>query len=212
LRLRKGYYRDAHGRPTLKDWGRNRLYMSPAGFDGADNLVGIGAPYNSPPYWCRNASTGELSKLCSQLSYNRANRLTSVDIHLETAAVPGAQRTMFQHDAHGNINAIKHGCSENDTFWSCEGAELDYIHDDFGQLVLWKSSNGGGDTSAAFDAAGNLTFFQDAVMRSEGVSVHQRRTYDGLGRLLALESMRGRATEALLFGFDYDGIASPPLG
>src|SRR5690606_37189895 len=61
-------------------------------------------------------------------------------------------------------------------------------------------------------AAGNLTFFQDAVMRSEGVGVHQRRTYDGLGRLLTLESMRGLVAEALLFGFDYDGIASPPLG
>ena len=69
----KRYAADAHRRPTFEGWGDATAagrFSATKGFDRADNLVGVGLPFNAPPAWCGGVTNDTpSSKLCSWLGY-----------------------------------------------------------------------------------------------------------------------------------------------
>ncbi|WP_434390255.1 RHS repeat-associated core domain-containing protein [Melittangium boletus] len=185
------YAADAHRRPTWKQTGEGAgSYTSVKSFDGADNLTGVGVPFNAAPAWCGGVKTGQgpledgtpLSQLCASLAYDRANRLVRVDEFPESGQ---SQRTLFSHDVQGNVSGVKVGCATTDTFETCTQPAATYIHDDFGRVVEVSLPHAAGPVRYAYDARGNQVVKETEAMRQAREYV--TTTYDMLSRPLVAQ-------------------------
>src|ERR1700687_5749777 len=122
-RRERHFHPDGRGRPTwegeglnISGWGH---YETKRLFDGADNMTGIGLPYNSALAFCGGADAqGQpLNALCAALSYDRANRLTGLD---EFPSFTGsATRTCLGYDAQGNVKSVVSGCAASGPRGDC---------------------------------------------------------------------------------------------
>ncbi|WP_155893869.1 RHS repeat-associated core domain-containing protein [Cystobacter fuscus] len=208
------YAADAHRRPTWSKVGEGAgSYTAAKSFDGADNLTGVGQAFNNPPAWCGGVKTGQgpladgtpLSQLCSSLAYDRANRLVQVD---EYPADGVSQRTLFAHDAQGNVSGVKVGCALTETFANCAQPATTYTHDDFGRVVEVSLPHADGPVRYAYDARGNQVVKETAAMRQAGEYVAS--SYDMLSRLLSSQRVYTGGSEALyLLAYDSAGDALP---
>jgi RHS repeat-associated protein len=193
VRRVRQYAVDAHKRPTFEQWGdvTGSQYTATRGFDGADNLSRIGLPYNNPPAWC--LSSGLPSTACSQLTYDRANRLAIVD---EYPTPSSGIRTCIDHDAQGNVAKVSPGCQTSQAcaglgggLSSCTLAASLYQYDDFGNLIQatlpWmdNGAGGAGKVQYGYDAQGNLLTKQTPAMGPNREWLAY--TYDMLGRVLS---------------------------
>ncbi|WPB73038.1 RHS repeat-associated core domain-containing protein [Archangium violaceum] len=204
------YAVDAHRRPTWNKQGEGAgSFHSVRSFDGADNLTGVGLPFNEPPAWCGGVKAGmgaledgtPLSQLCSSMAYDRANRLVRVD-EFPTDGV--AQRTLFNYDAQGNVSGVKMGCNDTNTFDSCGQPAATYTYDDFGHVVEMSLPHAVGPVRYAYDARGNMVLKETEAMRQalEYVSY----TYDMLSRQESAVHVSGTLQETLYrFGYDSQG-------
>ncbi|WNG48195.1 RHS repeat-associated core domain-containing protein [Archangium minus] len=203
---------DAHHRPTWQKWGEGAgSYTAASSFDGSDNSTGVGLPFNAPPAWCNvNPSTGSpQSELCSALTYDRADRLTSITEY--PTANPGqGSMTLFEYDAQGNIAGVKSGCPVGATYAACTQPAATYAHDDFNRVVEASLPHAEGPTRYAYDAQDNTVVRETEAMRQAQEFVSM--TYDQLSRRLYVHRMHSAGSE-LLYRFFYDGQgAAPPAG
>jgi RHS repeat-associated protein len=201
------YAADAHQRPTWQQRGTGTgSFTQTRLFDGADNAVGIGNAYNSPPSWCGGASAlGQpLSSLCNSLYYDRANRLAGVDEYLSAGNV---SRTCLSHDAQGNISEVRTGCPANATPGDCSACAqpaATYRHDDFGNLVAVSLPTAQGPTRMAYNAKGQVRFKQTAQQFANSSWVSY--AYDTLGRMKEAVATSESGSETLFrMGYDLDG-------
>ncbi|HZH15385.1 MAG TPA: RHS repeat-associated core domain-containing protein [Archangium sp.] len=203
------YAADAHRRPTWQKTGEGTGgFTSTKSFDGADNLTGVGLPFNSPPAWCGgvNADGTPQSALCSSLSYDRANRLVRMD---EYPANGVAQRTLFDYDKQGNVSGVKVGCASTDTFSGCTQPAATYKHDDFGRLVEAAPPHADGPVRYAYDVQGNLAVKETQAMRQ--ASEYVSYIYDMLSRLVSAQRVYTTGTETL-YQYGYDAAGTYPAG
>ncbi len=211
------YAADAHRRPTWQKWGEGvGSFSSAKSFDGADNLTGLGLPFNDPPAWCGGVRRGvspeldgtPLSQLCSSMAYDRANRLVQVD---EYPAEGVAQRTLFQYDAQGNVSGVKTGCGATDSFDTCVQPAATYTYDDFGKVVEVSLPHADGPVRYAYDALGNVVVKETEAMRQAGE--YLAFTYDMLSRLKTAERRYSRPSTGIdvlyRLVYDADGGAIP---
>ncbi|MCY1078986.1 RHS repeat-associated core domain-containing protein [Archangium lansingense] len=207
------YAADAHRRPTWQKQGEGTgSFHSARSFDGADNLTGVGHPFNEPPAWCGGVKAGmgpqedgtPLSQLCSSMAYDRANRLVQVD---EFPADGVAQRTLFKYDAQGNVSGVKTGCLETDTFDTCGQPAATYTYDDFGQVVEVSLPHADGPVRYAYDARGNRVLKETEAMRQANEYVSY--TYDMLSRQETAVRVSPTQQETL-YRFGYDSQGSYP--
>ncbi|WP_338873656.1 RHS repeat-associated core domain-containing protein [Myxococcus stipitatus] len=192
-------------------------FFKPRLFDGAERLVGIGAPYLIPPSLCNGlAQDGRpVSPLCSALSYDRANRLTGLEQYPEIGTRTGGARSCFSYDVQGNVHTVRSGCpTASGAVGDCSACTQPlsaYRHDDFGNLIdvtlPWLS--GSGRTRFSYDATGQVRAKQTPQM--ELGAEHLAYAYDALGRLLSTARIVGGVTPAteLLFTLGYDQSATP---
>jgi RHS repeat-associated protein len=183
------YSNDAQRRPTWRRTGDTAgQYVATSFFDRADNLAGVGLPFNNPPAFCGGPSSGNVdvpaSTLCAQLTYDTAERLSSFTEYPDG----GAQRTCFGHDGHGNVTRVTPGCTSScNSDGTCSGGtSMLYAWDDFGNLI--SSQLGPSATLATYqhDARGNVQDEQNGAQRTAGDWLV--RAYDGLGRPTSLSS------------------------
>ncbi|MCY1078983.1 RHS repeat-associated core domain-containing protein [Archangium lansingense] len=198
------YAADAHRRPTWQKTGEGAgSFTSTKSFDGANNLTGVGLPFNNPPAWCGgvNADGTPQSPLCSSLAHDRANRLVRMDEHPADGV---AQRTLFEYDKQGNVSGVKVGCSSTDTFSTCGQPAATYKYDDFGRLVEAALPHADGPVRYAYDARGNVELKETEAMRQAHEYVSY--SYDMLSRLLSSQRVYEAGTETLLrYGYDSQG-------
>jgi len=211
LRSERSLDEDAEGRPTWARTGTGSSFTSTKAFDGADNETELGLAFNGAPAFCRTG--GAPSYLCAWLRYDRANRLTELDVYPEAAAGPGI-RTCFDHDKHGNVKSISPGCATDagpacnfeggDS--GCSVAPNAYVHDDFGNVVeatLANTDNGSGTGFGtwhyAYDAFGNVTTEVSPAGRIYS------RTYDMLGRPVSFGQF---LWESFTLGYDSNAVPS----
>jgi len=194
-RVRK-YAVDAHRRPTFEQWGDGSgAFSATRGFDGSDNLSRIGLPANVAPSWCIDPGNGQPSTKCSQMTYDRANRLAIVDEYPTSSSNPGI-RTCIDHDAHGNVAKVSPGCQTaqpcaglDGGVSSCTTAASGYKYDDFGNLIQatlpWLDDGTGavGTINYEYDARGNLLTKQTPAMGPNREWLAY--TYDMLARNLS---------------------------
>lgn len=208
---------DGNQRLTWARSGTDAGFVGKLAYDGASNVVGIGAAFNLPPDFCRT-SGGALSQLCSQLEYDRAERLTRFNEY-PTGSGTG-NSTCFDYDKQGNIIRVSSGCttaqscSSNSpgTLSTCSGSPSDYEVDDFGRVVrasLANSSNGGSGTGqirSEHDARGNVLNTQTEQMAAS--SFLNRYVYDGLDRVTQMlqDQPSGQVT---LFSQVFDQATAP---
>lgn len=210
------YAADAHRRPTWKGWGdATGQFAGASYFDKADNLSGMGLPFNEPPAFCGGATTAGLptSDLCSSLGYDRANRLVSVDEY-PSSGNP-ATRTCMQYDAQGNVKSVVTGCASATAVGDCSSCtkpSSSYQYDDFGNVVAamlpWLGDSGGVGTSHfEFDAMGNMVKKQTPAMANSGEWLVY--AYDILSRPTAVYryyTLPSSGNEKLYgFAYDHDG-------
>ncbi|HZH75628.1 MAG TPA: RHS repeat-associated core domain-containing protein [Archangium sp.] len=209
------YAADAHKRPTWQKWGEGTgSFSSAKSFDGADNVTGVGLPFNDPPAWCGGVKSGmsplengtPLSQLCSSMAYDRANRLVQVD---EYPADGVSQRTLFQYDVQGNVSGVKTGCLATDTFATCGQPATTYTYDDFGQAVTVQLPHADGPVRYAYDVLGNAVVKETEVMRREGEYLSY--TFDMLSRLVSARRVHPAGQEPL-YRYGYDWQESYPAG
>ncbi|WP_181791265.1 RHS repeat-associated core domain-containing protein [Myxococcus llanfairpwllgwyngyllgogerychwyrndrobwllllantysiliogogogochensis] len=186
-------------------------------FDGAERLVGLGAPYNVTPALCNGQALDgrPVSPLCSALSYDRANRLTGVEQFPEIGTRANGTRACFAYDIQGNVKTVRSGCSAASgaigDCSSCTQPLSTYQHDDFGNLIQvalpWQSGNG--RTRYSHDATGQVRAKQTPQMESG--SEHLAYAYDALGRPLSTARIVGGTTPTteLLYTLGYDQSATP---
>ncbi|WP_224362470.1 RHS repeat-associated core domain-containing protein [Hyalangium versicolor] len=205
------YAADAHGRPTWQQRGEK-----PSGvtwnnasirlFDGADNLIGEGNPFNDPPVFCNgpNASGVPASTVCNSLVYDKANRLTQLDEFTTTA-----QRTCMSYDVQGNVTSVKVGCTTSTACSSCTQPAAQYTYDDFGRVVEVQLPHAEGPIRYAYDASGNTRLKETEQMRRNGE--YLAYTYDGLSRLLSATRVYTlpSAGQQTLYRFGYDQDEAP---
>ena len=196
------YAADAHRRPTWQKWGEGAgSFPSAKSFDGADNLTGVGLPFNAPPAWCGGVKSGmgpledgtPLSQVCSSMAYDRANRLVQVD---EYPADGVAQRTLFQYDAQGNVSGVKTGCLATDSFDTCSQPASTYTYDDFGRVVEVRLPHADGPVRYAYDALGNVVVKETEAMRQSGEYLSY--TYDMLSRPVSAQRVSSAGSGAPL--------------
>ncbi|WP_309897492.1 RHS repeat-associated core domain-containing protein [Archangium sp.] len=209
------YAADAHKRPTWQKWGEGTgSFGSAKSFDGADNLTGVGLPFNDPPAWCGGVKSGmsplengtPLSQLCSSMAYDRANRLVQVDEYPSDGV---SQRTLFQYDVQGNVSGVKTGCLATDTFATCSQPATTYTYDDFGQVVKVQLPHAEGPVRYAYDVRGNVVVKETEAMRREGEYLSY--TFDMLSRLVSARRIHSAGQETL-YRYGYDGQESYPAG
>jgi RHS repeat-associated protein len=213
---------DAQRRPTWDAVGDGGGSFSiPRGFDPADNLGAVGIPFNSPPAWCQ--VSGALSTLCTQLTYNRANRLGYIDEFPDGGSASDIT-TCIDRDPAGNIEQVCPGltggasaCSGFNTSppvaSNCTSSPMKYQWDDFGNVVQatlpWTTdpTNGGaGTVHMQYDPLGNVIVKQTPLQQSNpDVLLY---FYDQLGRLTEAEDSTGTPTK--LFTLGYDSANGPP--
>lgn len=185
LRREVRYSADAHRRPTWRQvGGAAGQYSATSFFDRADNLAGVGLPFNGTPAFCGGPASGAPdtpdSKLCAALKYDRAERLASFTEY-PTGASGSAQSTCFGYDAHGNVNVVTPGCTSScDDVGTCDGdwkPAIEYTWDDFGNLATvhapWTSGTSGMANEKAathyfHDARGNVVHELNPVQSQSG--------------------------------------------
>ncbi|WP_147450499.1 RHS repeat-associated core domain-containing protein [Corallococcus carmarthensis] len=211
---------DMNGNPSYEQaggrYGNPAWYVRPKLFDGASRLVGMGLAYNSPPALCGglDADGRPVSPLCNAMSYDRADRLTSVDEYPEIGTRTGGTRTCMSYDAHGNMATVRTGCPATGSGGDCAACSQPastYRYDDFGRLIAVKLPWQGGDgwTRYDHDAGGNLLAKQTPQMRADGE--HLAYAYDALGRRLSATRVVGGASPLTetLYTLGYDTSATP---
>jgi RHS repeat-associated protein len=209
---------DLEGRLTYSATGQvgGGAFVAVKLFDGANNLIGNGLPFNVAPVLCGGVGSGggPTSPLCSALAYDRANRLIGTD---EFPTSTTSARTCLSYDAQGNVVSVKTGCSATSTpadCSTCTTPTATYQYDDFGNVVTvtapWTNngSNGSGVTRYEFEARGLLVRKQTPAMVANGeLLVH---AYDGLGRetsLIHSYALPSSGSETL-YAFAYDTAAT----
>ena len=221
-RGRHYYHPDGRGRTTWESDGQANVswaahYETKRLFDGADNLTGIGFPFNGgAPAFCGGADTNgqPVSPLCSALSYDRANRLNGLD---EVPAANGATRTCLSYDVQGNVKSVVSGCPITATKGDCSQCTLplaSYQYDDFGNVISatlpWTDNGAGGSGSIRYDydARGNVLNKQTPAMIANGD--YLQRSFDGMGRELSLTHFYAQPTAGseLLYSLGYDNSAT----
>jgi RHS repeat-associated protein len=211
---------DAHRRPTYSESGRGAgAFATTRGYDRADNLAGLGHPFNSPPSWCAMGGDAPTSTLCSWLGYSRTNRLTRLTQFPTGRADDVGVSTCLTQDAQGHTSRVLTGAAGTDCAVDAGTASppgdwaTEYQHDDFGNVVSVTQPNTGqtsrGTVDSAFDAAGNLVFRQTQAQRAASPSEVEAFEYDALGRLLARRVLRQAGPGQVLARFFYDEADSP---
>ncbi len=209
------YDRDAHGREVLSVAGQIGApapgqYSTKRLYDGADNLVAIGFPFSGAPNLCKQGS-GALSPLCAALSYDRANRLSGLDVFPDaTATVPGAGlRSCFAYDAHGNTAQVKSGCATSGAGGDCSACTqpvATYAYDDFGNVVSATLPDFGTGTAVPirfeYDRFGNVIKRQSPAMASTEYLLYK---FDALDRPTQTQRITSGGTETL-FEYFYDAL------
>jgi RHS repeat-associated protein len=204
------YAADAHRRPAWQQHGEKPVGSTSWSnatvrlFDGADNLVGVGAPYNHPPALCDglNVSGTATSLFCDKMMYDRADRLTQVD------SAVGA-RSCMTYDVQGNVTSVKAGCLTSTSCASCTQPAAQYTHDDFGRVVEVQLPHAAGPIRYAYDASGNLVLKETEKMRQDGEFLAY--TYDSMGRMLSATRVytQPSAGQQTLYRFGYDLDEAP---
>ncbi|MFP2897605.1 RHS repeat-associated core domain-containing protein [Corallococcus sp. 4LFB] len=225
LRARRTYDSDPLGRPTFQgfgeEWGEgaswNSTYSSTKLFDAENNPIREGLPYlanyGRPPAFCGgfNTTSGALTALppeCRAFEYDRLNRLVSM---LEAAGPAGGQAATATHIAYdeaGNVRSIKQGCAAGTTLNSCANQPaIEYLHDDFGNLLEVKAPWGAAATPGqtpsagpsviqfAYDTLGSPIVKQTSSMaQTASWTAYQ---YDAIGRPLWADARQGTQSERL---------------
>jgi len=215
---------DAHRRPTWRRTGEGAgQFVATSFFDRADNLAGVGLPFNSPPAWCGGPGTGgavdePTSKLCAALKYDRAERLASFT-EFPQGSGGGGQSTCFGYDAHGNVSRVTPGCTAScNSDGTCGSLGLEhtteYAWDDFGNIYKveapWTQgggSQGKGRQTFQYDAFGNALYEQHAEQHEAASFEYRVNTYDFLGRPKSASVIQG--SSAQLYTFFYDSTSTP---
>ncbi|QAT82027.1 RHS repeat family [Corallococcus coralloides] len=237
VRSRRTYDDDPLGRPTYQGFGEmwgegpgsNISYSIPQLFDSEDNLIRQGLPYLSnssrPPAFCGgfNTSSGALNTLpieCRSFAYDRLNRLVSM---MDAAGTQGTAPTVthISYNGVGKIQRVKQGCAAGSTEASCiSQPALEYLYDDFGNLLEAKAPWGAAATPGYTPAPSVVRFAYNAqgqpVVRQTS-SMAQNNTWalyasDALGRLVFTD-MKTPTTTVRLAQYWYAGQApSVPSG
>lgn len=208
----KNHFMDPGGRPTYDSVGGiagGPTVFETRRFDGNDNVSAIGTSFVGAPEFC---GLNTPSDLCPTLRYDRADRLTQLDV--KPAA--NVERTCLDYDSQGNPRRIIQGCSAlTDTCVNnqstgaqstCNSAPAtDYDVDDFGQVVAvrtpWTSGASAAETRYEYSALGLVTKKETQSMRNGGT--WETLTYDQLGRLKS-RAKDGAGGPVNLFSFSYD--------
>jgi hypothetical protein len=192
VRRIKNYDTDPKGRPTYEAWG-NRSYSAVKAYDSEDNLTGIGAPYNDPKPLCDDVGpSGDPKDFnCSELGYDRANRLIGMQESPRNPFAAQGGTSRVDYDAQGNIRTISTGCdSVSNPNPTCKTSTL-FQYDDFGNVVSIKAdwlddgAGGKGITHFEYDALGNVIKKQTPAMVVKEELLEY--SYDDLNRLLAVK-------------------------
>ncbi|NMO14735.1 RHS repeat-associated core domain-containing protein [Pyxidicoccus fallax] len=205
------YAADAHRRPTWEQWGEGAgAFNSVKRYDGADNLVGVGIPYNAPSAWCGSTVSSEgvpSASACATLRYDRANRLIQADEQSNSSSAAGG-RACFAHDVQGNVTSVRmcptttacSGCTEPATF---------YTSDDFGQLVEVSLPDSEGPVRFQTDVTGAIVIRETEAMRRAGE--YLSFSHDGLGRLVSARNVSTQPSggSVLLYQQGYDQEGAP---
>lgn len=201
------YAADAHQRPTWSQEGEPPVGNSAWSnatirlFDGADNLIGLGDPFNTLLPWCSgpNSAGTATSTACSSFMYDRANRLIQAD----GPSYGGRHRTCMTYDRQGNIASIKQGCTGSTACESCAVPANVYVHDDFRQMVEVQLPNTEGPVRYAYDAMGNVVVRETQEMRLRGE--YLTYAYDSMGRMLSVSRKYTQPTQGqqMLFRLGY---------
>jgi YD repeat-containing protein len=202
------YHPDAHQRPTHTRWGVGPGSFAAVGaFDKNGNRTGRGLPFNEAPDFCAIDSAGQpLSRLCTALGYDRADRLIHV-AEFPTSSVE--QHTAFTYDRHGHVASIQTGCANAA---GCEQPISSYRYDDFGNLLQVQLPHAAGPVRYGYDARGNLTVKQTEAMRQAGEWLEYG--YDVLSRPRDAARVRpgSPALKEPLFRLGYDAEGAVPIG
>ena len=213
----KKYAFDAHRRKTVEGAGGTTglgdaaIYFGANSYDGADNLTGVGLPFNAPPAWCGGVSDvingTPVSSTCAALQYDGANRLTQMT---EFPASGTSQRTVFSYDGNGNVIGVKAGCSGTDSYATCSKPASTYAYDDFGNVISATIAGASsGSTLFEVDAAGNQLKKRTASMAT---GAWLASAYDATNRLTSLNSVTSSGS-TLLYNLVYDdGGGTAPSG
>ncbi|WP_164002203.1 RHS repeat-associated core domain-containing protein [Pyxidicoccus caerfyrddinensis] len=212
VRRVRGFSVDAHRRLKTEVWGDNSgLYRLARGYDGSNNLSGIGLPYpqNSP-----DCDYG--TPTCTSMLYDRADRLSLVD-EFPANNTATRYRTCFKHDTHGNVTSVETGLTAStdcDTYSPGAGATL-YTYDDFGQLVQVDSPAMGtgssrGATRYAYDVNGQQTVKQTPSQAALSAQDYVESTHDVLGRLTRVAHLSPTAGTEVLYAQGYDTSQTAP--
>ncbi|WP_021781059.1 RHS repeat-associated core domain-containing protein [Myxococcus hansupus] len=240
LRARRTYDADPLGRATYQgfgeQWGEgaswNSTYASTKLFDAENNPIREGLPYlasnGRPSAFCGGFDTanGALNALppeCRAFEYDRLNRLVSMLEAAGPAGGPAATATHVAYDGVGNVRSIKLGCAAGTTLDTCGNQPaLEYLHDDFGNLLEVKAPWGAAATPGqtpsagpsvvqyAYDVLGNPLVKQTSRMAQNAswTAYH----YDALGRLQWADARRSSQAERL-YQYWYEGqVPAPPAG
>lgn len=225
LRRVMKYNADAHRRPTWRQVGdATGQYAATSFFDRADNLAGVGLPFNATPAFCGGPESGAPdapdSKLCAALNYDRAERLASFTEY-PTGNSGSPQSTCFGYDAHGNVNVVTPGCDSScDQDGTCDEdwqAAIEYTWDDFGNLVTvqapWTSGSGSAGKAPAHyfhDARGNVVYELNPVQSESAASDDFIATsWDMLDRPTLKQVSEVGGTLYTLWELAYGQTASP---
>ncbi|WP_248543351.1 RHS repeat-associated core domain-containing protein [Myxococcus fulvus] len=192
-------------------------YVKPQLFDGAQRLVGAGAPYASPPVSCGRLGTDgrPVSPLCMAFSYDRANRLTGTEQYPNIGSRTDGVRACFAYDGQGNVRSVRTGCpaasgSVGDCS-ACTQPESLYQYDDFGNIieVVLPWQGGSGKTRFSYDAMGQLRAKQTPQM-ALGME-YLSYAYDSIGRPLSSARIvtGANAVTEVLYTLGYDASEAP---
>lgn|GEM_PF-1187751 len=223
---RRAHYSQANldGMPAYERIGgsidsKQSYYVKPRLFDGAQRLVGAGAPYGVPPPLCGGlGSDGRpVSPLCMAFSYDLANRLTGAEQYPNIGSRTDGVRACFSYDVQGNVRAVRMGCPAGSgavgDCSACTQPESTYQHDDFGNLIEvalpWQG--GSGKTRFSHDAMGQVRAKQTPQMALD--SEHLAYAYDALGRPVSSARIVGGATPTtdVLYTLGYDNSEAPDV-
>lgn len=227
LRRVKSYAADAHRRPTLEKVGDGAgAFATVRGFDRANNVAGVGLPFNQPPAWCGGVTGGvpydtAASRLCAWLGYDRANRLESLVEHPEPSNASKDATTCFAHDGHGNVTRVIAGCQTSDSCatvladpqHACQALAATYEFDDFGNLTraslpsMGEASGSPGTILYLYDPMGNMVKKRSPQMQADGDAVEY--SYDFLGRMTAANHRLANNSLEILYRFAYDTSEAP---
>jgi RHS repeat-associated protein len=212
LRRVKKYKPDADKRPSWEGMGSAGTppVATKRRFDAESNMTALGLPLNGAPDNCDSA--GAISKTCSELTYDSANRLESV---LEyPAATDGTPvKTCYSYDLRGNVSRVVAGCQTSIACdgvlpTSCTDLAITYLYDDFGNLILVRMPDTGtsqrGVINYQYDPAGNLLKRQAESGATASPKWWYEYSYDQLGRKTAAYKNTATPSSTTLFTWTYD--------